>query len=605
MPSTLSVATFRAACLEWLLSDTLEVPKDANYKQYLHAKWTRLLTDAVSSELLEKGSLPGESTIAKWYCKRWNTKFRSWALSQIATARTTRFDLPVPLSVSQYLTVHARESLFQFVVRFNEHCQSPYKAKKAKEAVLALKELKRSSPPATAAAVSVVSGPKQPFVSAASTNRTSDYLSSIAHHLARQRSVEGGLRSLREACGVVLEPEAVELAECGIVSATTARKVIHVLDEHYNQQEDVLIGDQFLTLSADTKKIAKKNWIVFTLSCFLRAFSCVYRSVFAVRQITDGSGAAYDKAKQAAFARRGIREQNVGWFLLDGASANVGAHQGLVRLSNERVDTPLSLHAPCLEHGSDLAFNAGVLGMCGADAERKGLPKASNKFAIFAAILASILRENPEIQKLFASMQPGGRVGLVSEAVPSRWHTSVDFADYLTKNHERMLQIAQAILKQSSAVNSDGSLDDSKLSDDALYALLCLCSPLFAACTSVIADLGALTVKLQLRFLNGTKAFNMPLLVDFAQVTALRYTALLSALSELESTVSEADLAEARGTVVAWQRNELAPSDAFHRIPGRPKPSATVHLRDVESQRQHAATSSTARSGRFDFHHFV
>lgn len=368
----------RAAGMDFGVPESVQ-----NVKDFLFAHASILLCDALSckSKSLPERAIPNPSTLIGWYNKRGTSKFKRETALRLQAARdNSRPSLPIPAPVAESLSCGVTESLIDYLARLNERIPSLYRFHKALQALDQLAEQKTAAGGSSRSTLqedaldsdadSSFSSAVKPAFANLSLERRIDYAGDMTSFLARQRSVEGGLRSLHDSVALLLTPSAAEEAQAGILSATSARRNMHIFDVWYAEKADQLLAGRMLAFGADTGKVGKRNLMVMSVSAFLRESNVIFREVFAIEQLPEGTGAEYDVAKARAFSKRQLDEHAVCVFLLDGASTNQGVHKGLVTLSNRRLDTPLAIAPPCFEHCTDLALHHATTKLCGSDTSR-------------------------------------------------------------------------------------------------------------------------------------------------------------------------------------------------------------------------------------------
>lgn len=355
----------------------IDVPNDANLRDFLRKRTCELLCAAYScAEKSLPAAVPAVSSLCRWWKARHRKTDREALEKEVREVRQQfHTDLPVPVPVASELSLRPTETILEFVARFNYRCCSKYRAEQKDKA---LERLQQHALEASNSATSATHTRTQPGTEAANTGgvrsgfasgsrgkRSDQYAAHVSAYVARQRTTEGGLRSLQEAAPVLMTAAASQSALDAIPAPTTARKFFDVDDRFYGEQADRLLGGSPLVLSADSARTGHRNFIAFLIAGYLPEETCVYREVFSVQHLAEGTGLAYDLAKAKAFAARSLDERSVIWMGLDSAGTNIGQERGMLQRSRERLNAPLLDYVPCLEHGSNGSYLHGLLSMTG------------------------------------------------------------------------------------------------------------------------------------------------------------------------------------------------------------------------------------------------
>lgn len=161
----------------------------------------------------------------------------------------------------------------------------------------------------------------------------------------------------------------------------------------------------------------------------------------------------------------------------------------------------------------------------------------------------------------------------------------------------RVDQVRFALVRRHEVISKHGKAHASKLADKELrYIFFQLSNPLMLLALAVAHDLGELTLRLELDFLQRRGAMRLALLPEFILLTALRRTAIEQAERELRAELTDEEVAHADEQLQRFRSDEATTAEL---LPISMPPSVAVLRPAIVSSTpiadERKATRMTAR----------
>lgn len=373
-PSALTLREIVTAAAKELVLKT-QIPSTADKRTFLRALVHDSLVDALrcKSSGTMPCALPGASTLCGWHNKAQTQRGHAKLLQEVNVVRdhlrcgdcSLTALLPVSSVLRAQLSLPARSSLVDYLTSFNSHILSNHQLKQLQQQ----HTLQRHDGDGYDATQRPTKSAFAEHSLSSAMTRSTEYCSSIAAYLGQQHTVSGGLRSLRDATGALLEAKAATDADTALPKPATAARWVKLEDEHYRRKAAELLHGKPIVLTLDSGKKSGENYVPFAVAAYIPEDNLVYTETISVELIPGSAAEDYDDARQRAFAKAGLDEQHVLGVNSDSAPNLVGCNAGANELARRRLDSPLALDFPCLAHGFERCFKYGLVGMTGEPSE--------------------------------------------------------------------------------------------------------------------------------------------------------------------------------------------------------------------------------------------
>lgn len=371
----LSLQEIVNAAIKEFLCD-LDIPSNANKRTFLVNTVETELRRVFQCHRSHKNetlpcSVPGAGTLCGWHGRALTQNQRSELLAPVESIRRILQSdacplvelLPLSHVHQRQLRLGKRSSLLSYLADVRSRCLSDYQFKQWQKA-------QRQQPQPSALALEESTPVRAAFEEGSKTRRTAAYASSLSSYLSDEPTVVAGLRSLHSATTALLKSNAAQEATRGIPNRATATRWLRTDDEHCRQKAAELMRGRPLVFTLDSSRKNGEDYCGFGVAAFIQEDSLVYCQTMAVTRISNNTAVEYDKAREREFKRSGMDERRVVAVCSDAAPALIGGTAGANELARVRLGCLLSINSPCLAHGEDRQYKAGLLAMTGPDSQR-------------------------------------------------------------------------------------------------------------------------------------------------------------------------------------------------------------------------------------------
>lgn len=358
---------------------TLAIPPEANKRKFLKETAADHLKRAHKCQEKSLKVKFSAKTLCAWYNDVHTSAGKQRAEREIDTVRSHLESAFVdglallPRTVDASLCLQRSETILQYIHRLNhDRIQSQY-----------LQQKHSSAPPAAPPVSTPLTSVLCPlYAPGCSQKRHTEFASSTASFAATIGSNEGTPPALREVGISLLRGEAGSELKSAVVESTTTRKYVAVEDRHRCIELARLHAGRALVYSCDSKIIKTKNFEVQLVSSYNESEDRIVRQVLGAVQLSDGTGAEHDHAKELGFARQqfgdvGLNESAVEMIASDkaavmtsGSAEFIAEGKNLVDRTRARLNKPLTMSVPCLSHATDNEWSDCLLAMAGVFEDR-------------------------------------------------------------------------------------------------------------------------------------------------------------------------------------------------------------------------------------------
>lgn len=179
-------------------------------------------------------------------------------------------------------------------------------------------------------------------------------------------------------------------------------------------------------------------------------------------------------------------------------------------------------------------------------------------------------------------------------AMTAHWRWTLLALEWLLADPHRLDHIRFALTKRFEVFNKQGKATATKLPDKELrYILFQLSNPLMLLALAVARDVGNLTLKAELDFLQRRGGMRLALLPEFSLLCALRRSAIEQAVNELQAPLTDEEVTEGEEQLKHFRSDEATPAEL---LPVSSAPSLSA-LRPAITDAKEATGLNSMESG--------
>jgi hypothetical protein len=198
----------------------------------------------------------------------------------------------------------------------------------------------------------------------------------------------------------------------------------------------------------------------------------------------------------------------------------------------------------------------------------------SSKLVTLLDRLGALLREDKELFGLVKQQVPGGKLCKMPLPMTAHWRWLLLALCWLLDDVSRLDQVRFALARRFEIVTKHGKTKAAKLPDKELrYIFFQLTNPVMLLALAVARDLGQLTLKPELDFLQKRGGMRLALLPEFMLLTALRRTAIERAVAELRGGLTDEEVAQGEQQLSRFRNDEASTAEL---LPVAMPPSASA-----------------------------